>query len=79
MIFVSGQFINFYSSVLGANMFRFYLLDVTDKIKYLLGKTQKGQKIAYLWMEISKSKIHSKSSELLKLPTFERVKSWKDF
>ena len=79
MIFVSGQFINFYSSVLGANMFRFYLLDVTDKIKYLLGKTQKGQKIAYLWMEISESKIHSKSSELLKLPTFERVKSWKDF
>lgn len=35
-----GQFINFYSSVLGANMFRFYLLDVTDKIKYLLGELQ---------------------------------------
>ena len=30
-------------------------------------------------MEISESKIHSKSSELLKLPTFERVKSLKDF
>ena len=35
----SGQFINFYSSVLGARTFKFYLLDVTDKIKYLLGKT----------------------------------------
>ena len=34
----SGQFISFYSSVLGANMFKFYLLDVTEKIKYLLGK-----------------------------------------
>ena len=35
----SGQFVTFYSSVLGATTFKFYLLDVTDKIKYLLGKT----------------------------------------
>ena len=37
MIF-SGQFISFYSAVLGVKMFTFYLLDATDKIKYLLGK-----------------------------------------
>ena len=35
--FVSGQFISFYSAVLGAKMFTFYLLDATDKIKFLLG------------------------------------------
>ena len=34
----SGQFISFYSAVLGVKMFTFYLLDATDKIKYLLGK-----------------------------------------
>ena len=33
----SGQFISFYSAVLGVKMFTFYLLDATDKIKYLLG------------------------------------------
>ena len=35
---VSGQFISFYSAVLGVKIFTFYLLDATDKIKYLLGK-----------------------------------------
>ena len=35
--FVAGQFISFYSAVLGAKMFTFYLLDATDKIKFLLG------------------------------------------
>ena len=36
-IIFSGQFISFYSAVLGVKMFTFYLLDATDKIKYLLG------------------------------------------
>ena len=54
----SGQFISFYSSVLGANMFKFYLLDVTEKIKYLLGKNNIHISLAGLafpWLSITAS------------------------
>eukprot|EP00090_Calanus_glacialis_P003294 TRINITY_DN12434_c0_g1_i1.p1 TRINITY_DN12434_c0_g1~~TRINITY_DN12434_c0_g1_i1.p1 ORF type:complete len:450 (-),score=115.74 TRINITY_DN12434_c0_g1_i1:194-1543(-) len=35
-----GQFMSYYNSVLGASLFTFYLLDVTDRVKYLLGHIQ---------------------------------------
>ena len=33
-----GQFISYYATVLGVGIFNFYLLDATDKVKYVLGK-----------------------------------------
>jgi len=35
-----GQFISYYATVLGVGIFNFYLLDATDKVKYVLGELQ---------------------------------------
>jgi len=35
-----GQFISYYASVLGVSIFNFYLLDATDKVKFVLGELQ---------------------------------------
>jgi len=37
-----GQFLSYYSSVLGVSFFSFYLLDVSDRVKYLLGSLQEA-------------------------------------
>ena len=40
---MSGQFISYYTSILGVSVLTFYLLDVSDRIKYFLGELQSRQ------------------------------------